>query len=54
MVAADLLELGDRGREPVGEALVEVRALLLRQRLVRGVPEQQVLEPERFLARRAG
>ena len=36
--------------EPLGEPLVEVCALFLRHRLVRGVTDQQMPEPERVLA----
>ena len=35
--------------KPVREPLVELRSLFLRHRLVRGVPDQEVPEPERIL-----
>ena len=62
VVADDLVELDQLARvrvEPVGEALVQLGARLLRQRVVRGVADQQVAEPERVVAgerrrRRAG
>ena len=58
MVAEDLLVFGDPvgggAREPLGEPLVQVGALLLRHRLVGGVTDQQVAEPERIFPRELG
>ena len=54
VVAEDLVELDDRGPvlgKPGRESLVQVCARRLRQRLVRGIPDQQVPEAERVVAR---
>ena len=45
VVADDLVDLDEVvGREPAGEALVQLGSGRLRQRLVGGVPDQQVAE----------
>src|SRR5262249_50272578 len=52
VIAEQLVELHDLCTlllEPVREALVEVGARALRQRVVRGVPEEDVMEPEAFV-----
>ena len=54
VVAEDLVELDQVGAallEPVGEALVQLGARRLRQRVVGGVADQQVAEAEGVLAR---
>ena len=54
VVADDLVQLDEVGAvllEPVGEPLVQVGADGLRQRLVRGVADQQVAEAEGLLVR---
>jgi hypothetical protein len=58
VVSEDLVVLGDalprHALEPLREPLVQVRALFLRHRLVRGVADQQVSEPECVLPRELG
>ena len=54
VVAEELVELDELGPvllQPGGEALVEIRAGRLRERLVRRVADQQVAEAEAVLAR---
>ena len=54
MVAQDLVQLDELGAvllQPGGEALVQLRARRLRQRVVGSVPDQQVAEAEGILAR---
>ena len=51
VIAHDLLELLASPVEPVGEALVQLRAKLLRDPLVGGVADQHVPEAERVLDR---
>ena len=48
VVADELVRLTD---EPVGETLVEIRALALRQRRIGDVADQDVVEPEAAVAR---
>jgi hypothetical protein len=53
MPARDLVQVDDISPvpdEPVGEALVELRPLLLRHGLVGGIADQQVPEAKRVLA----
>src|SRR5262245_61544080 len=51
VVADDLVAFEEvLGRKPVGEALVQLGAGRLRERLVRGVTDQQVAEAEAFVA----
>jgi len=53
VVADELVQLDELAVpvEPVGEALVQVGAQALGQRLVGGVPDQEVAEAERIFAR---
>ena len=56
VVAEDLVWLTDRVSfiEPVGEPLVQLRAGLLRDRVVRGVADQQVSERECLALQKVG
>jgi hypothetical protein len=51
VVATDLVELGERLLDPLRETLVQVGPLLFGNRFVGRVAQEQVLEPERLLAR---
>ena len=52
VIADELVEVGQPGVgvEPLGEPLVELRPRLLRQHLIGGVAEQDVMEAEGLLA----
>ncbi len=53
VVAEQLVELDELGavlREPVGELLVQLRPLRLRQALVGGVAHEEMTEAERILS----
>jgi hypothetical protein len=52
VVAEDFVELDQRravSLEPLGKALVQLRACRLRQRVIRGVSDQEVAEAERVV-----
>src|ERR671925_263182 len=53
VIANDLVQLDEPGRarrQPPREALMQLRAGRLRQRVVRGIPDQQVAEAEGVVA----
>ena len=55
MIADELVELGELRRrlvEPIGEALVQLRAQTLRRRAVDGLLHEDVAEPERAVPTR--